>query len=303
MFIASPGFAETGVSDERVVLPDGPGSIGGVGENADIDPNMGTMSYAIKIDMPPGFSKATPSLSLSYSSGAGASVLGIGWNLSVPHIERMSLRGLPEYTADDEFAVNGGDELVEVGTDGTTRIFRSRYEKGFVRYKWFAPGDGSGGYWTAEYPDGRVSYFGADLAGNEVSTSRVSGTGGGVFRYHLVETVDPHGHRTGYTYTKHGDYALIDEIGYVYSGGDAPRFSVKFTYEDRQDVLSDCVPGFNLELTKRMSGIQVLSETTQVNRYALAYEDYETSGGFTRLSGVTQYGVDDELHPINYSFA
>ncbi|MCP4537249.1 MAG: hypothetical protein GY832_08885, partial [Chloroflexi bacterium] len=295
-------LADTGVSDERVVLPDGPGSIGGVGENAEIDPNMGMMRYSIKIETPAGFNKVTPSLSLSYGSGSGSSVLGIGWSMSLPHIERMSLRGLPEYGTDDEFAVNGSDELVEVGTDGTTLIFRNRFEKGFIRYKWHEPGDGKGGYFTAEYPDGTVSYFGADQEGDDVATSRVSTADGGVFRYHLVETVDPYGHRISYTYVKHGDFAVIDEIGYVFTGGATPRFSVKFTYEDREDVLSDCVPGFNLLLTKRMSGIQVLSGATQVKRYALTYEEYTKSGGFTRLAAVKQYGVEDELHPINFSF-
>ena len=43
MFMASAAMAQTGVSDDRVSLPGGPGSLEGLGENADLDPNMGVM--------------------------------------------------------------------------------------------------------------------------------------------------------------------------------------------------------------------------------------------------------------------
>ena len=78
-------------------------------------------------------------------------------------IERMTARGLPRYQTSDLFAANGGEELVRLGSTAT---YRSRYEGGFVRYTWVDPmGPGRGGYWTAEYPDGRVGYFGADSQG------------------------------------------------------------------------------------------------------------------------------------------
>jgi hypothetical protein len=44
----SAAFAQAaGVSDERVTLPDGPGSIGGVGANVSVNPAMGGMSHGI----------------------------------------------------------------------------------------------------------------------------------------------------------------------------------------------------------------------------------------------------------------
>ena len=45
-------WAQTGVDDDRVSLPEGPGSLEGVGENIEIDPNMGSMSYAVSINTP-----------------------------------------------------------------------------------------------------------------------------------------------------------------------------------------------------------------------------------------------------------
>ncbi len=294
--------ADTGVSDERVVLPDGPGSMGGIGENADLDPNMGLMRYGVPVELPEGFAGMTPSVHLGYSSGSGSSVVGIGWDLSLPLIERMSLRGLPEYTTEDEFAVNGGEELVHVGTEAGVRVYRARFEKGFARYQWHDAGDGSGGYWTAEYPDGRTDFFGADQDGTAVPDARVTHPDGGVFRYHLVATTDLFGHRISYTYQKHGDTALVDTIGWVYSGSDTPRYSVRFLYGDRQEAVSTCVPGFELVLDQRLEGIEVFSNQERIRRYELGYEPYSESGGFTRLSSVKQYGVNDELHPIQFGF-
>ncbi len=63
---SSLAMAQTGVDDDRVSLPEGPGSLEGVGENVEIDPNMGSMRYSIKVKTPQGRQGLTPDLSLSY---------------------------------------------------------------------------------------------------------------------------------------------------------------------------------------------------------------------------------------------
>ncbi|MEO1272577.1 MAG: SpvB/TcaC N-terminal domain-containing protein, partial [Myxococcota bacterium] len=80
----------TGVSDDRVSLPEGPGSLEGIGENVELDPNMGVMRYSVPIEVPGGFPGMTPSLALAYSSGNGSGVLGMGWMLDMPYVERMT---------------------------------------------------------------------------------------------------------------------------------------------------------------------------------------------------------------------
>ena len=109
--------ANTGVDDDRVSLPDGPGSIDGVGEDVEIDPNMGSMSWSVPIQLPEGH--LTPNFSLSYSSSSGSGPVGIGWSIPFHTIERMTSRGTPNYDAQDIFVVDGGevDELAP-GTEG-----------------------------------------------------------------------------------------------------------------------------------------------------------------------------------------
>ena len=56
---ALPVQAQTGVSDDRVSLPDGPGSVEGVGDNVSINPNMGAMSHSLPMELPAGHAGAT----------------------------------------------------------------------------------------------------------------------------------------------------------------------------------------------------------------------------------------------------
>ncbi|MEL6178732.1 MAG: SpvB/TcaC N-terminal domain-containing protein, partial [Myxococcota bacterium] len=233
--------AQTGVSDDRVSLPDGPGSLEGLGDNASLNPNMGSMSYAVPIDVPGGFAAVTPSLSLSYSSSAGASVVGVGWMMDTPSIERMTYRKLPLYDDTDDFAADGSTQLIRLSSsNGSSATYRARYEGGFVRYTWRdEDGDGREGYWVAEYPDGSRGYFGARADGTLVPEARV-GADAGTFRYMLVEMVDIYGHSMTVSYRRDGVLALPSEMGYVYPEGSATaQYQVRFSYEDRSDPGSD----------------------------------------------------------------
>lgn len=297
---AAGALAQTGVSDDRVSLPGGPGSLEGIGENVALDPNMGVMTYGVPIDVPQGFAGVTPQLRLAYSSGAGSSVVGVGWSLDVPHIERATLRGLPSYGRGDMFAANGSSELVEI-PGAAAPTYRARFEGGFVRYTWLDAGDGREGYWHAEYPDGRTATFGATLDGTPVPAARVAGPDG-TFRYMVVDTVDVYGHRMTHRYAKSGNASLVRQIEYVFGPDGAARYAVGFEYEERSDatgfdVLSDAKPGFDERLAERLAAVDVFSGPDRIRRYELAYEPYADSGGFTRLAEVAMRGAEGGIYP------
>ena len=294
-------LAQTGVSDDRVSLPDGPGSLEGIGDNASVNPNMGSMAYSVDIALPQGFAGATPSLGLSYSSSAGSSVVGIGWMMGLPFIERMTSRGLPEYSRDDLFVADGSEQLVLSVPDDTNPIYRARYEGGFVRYSWLGAGDGADGSWKAERPDGSVAYYGATSEGRSVDSARFFAPGG-TFRYLLTSTVDVYGHEVRYTYTNQGVVPLISRIEYLFDAAGQARHVVTFDYEDREDRISDARSGSNELLNSRLTGIRVTTGGAQVRRYALDYEAYEAAGGFSRLAGVKTFGALDGLYPIEPRF-
>lgn len=295
-----------GVSDERVTLPSAPGSIDGVGENASVEGNQGSMRYRVAIDVPPGFPGVTPQLALSYSSASGAGPLGIGWSMPAFSIERMTSKGLQKYDVTDRFVAEGSDELVRVAQAGDEATYRARTEGGFVRWTWKTRGTGEAGFWTAEFPDGRVATFGADAQGAAVLTAQVRvPTTTRVWRWNMTQMVDPFGHAMRLTWTKDSSgHPLLERIDYVYEGA-SPRHSVRFTYEGRNDIISNGTPGFELKLTQRLKDVRIFSGVTPelVRAYVLEYETEGTSGGASRLTRVTRAGRAMAPYPVAFRFA
>jgi RHS repeat-associated protein len=294
--------AQTGVSEDRVSLPDGPGSMGGLGENASLGSNNGQYEHTLALDMPMGHPGAVPSLALKYSSGAGNGLVGMGWTLAWPTLERMTSKGLPRYSLADRFAADGGTELVLIpGTNPPT--YRARMEGGFVRYTWVGAGTtGTEGHWKAEMPDGSVNHYGADAAGTLSANAR-EGTAAGTFRYHLVETVTVDGHRVRYAYTRTGNTSLLAEVTWLFDGSGVPRNRVTLAYEPRPDTMTDCKPGFCWRLQQRIRTITTAVGGQQLHRHQLTYEDPALSGGATRLSRVEQFAPDGTRFPLVYALS
>lgn len=289
---------DSGVSPNRLKLPSGPGSLEGVGEDAELNPNMGVATYRVPLDVPPGHHGFAPELALTYSSTGGASVVGFGWDLAIPSIERMTSRGLPTYDTSDRFAAGGGEELVRLPGTST---YRARFERAFVRYTWRDAGDGAEGYWVAEYPDGRVGYFGADADGRIDEASRTPGRAG-TFAYHLVEMRDVHGHRIEYDYERREGTPYLTRIAWAHEGG-GPRYVVELAYEDRPDHVLDGKPGRLIALTRRLRDVEVRVGGALLRRHHLRYENQESAGGLSRLLEVTRFGTTNRnAYPVRFRF-
>jgi RHS repeat-associated protein len=294
---ASTASAQHGAGDDRVSLPEGPGSLEGIGDNAAISGNMGSMSYSVPIEVPAGFPAVTPNLALNYDSAGPAGVMGIGWDMPVPFVERMTNWRLPDYDLDDDFVAGG--QLVHVG-DG---VYRNRFEKGFSRHTWHDRGDGTQGYWTTELPDGTVQYFGATPDGTLVDSARVAGRSGATFRYHLVAQVDTFGHRMDFSYRLYDGLPHLDRIEYIFTGSDGgPGASLSFEYEDRPDALSDARSGSNERRTQRLTHVNVFSKQVRIWRYSVHYEDEALSNGLSRVRRIDRVGLNETPHPVAFDF-
>ncbi|HKY36566.1 MAG TPA: SpvB/TcaC N-terminal domain-containing protein [Polyangiaceae bacterium] len=295
---------KSGLSPSRLSLPKGPGSLGGIGENVEPNLSMGLMSYTVKIAVPPGYAGLTPQLDLRYSSGAQGAELGLGWTLPVQSIQRMTSRGLPRYTKRDTFVIGDAGELVRTSNEGAAElVYRSRQEGGFVRYTWLES-DGADGFWQAEFPDGRVGYYGAEPSGDMVPEARLSGDLG-TFRWYLKEVRDSQGHRLVYDYEREGSCAYLTGASWVFVGAVA-RYHAALNYDTRPDPTSDGKPGFEVACDKRLRGLKVTVAGEQLRRYSLTYEDElggGVSSGVSRLARVSQYGVGDAgPFPVTFGF-
>ncbi|TNE45113.1 MAG: hypothetical protein EP343_27990 [Deltaproteobacteria bacterium] len=298
--------SKSGVKPSVLPLPKGPGSLEGVGENVKLSLNMGVMSYGIPIKMPKGRNGFTPQLGLSYSSGGGSSIVGMGWSLSgLKSIERYTARRLPKYDSADTFTASDGGELVKiVGTP----YHRSRFEGGFVRFQWHRTSNtDQQGYWTAEYPNGSIGYFGAshiDLNTTQATQDRDSQDIGayGTYRWYLRSLVDRNGSRIDYIYKRIGSQApkvYLTEVSWVYNTNGNSLYTASLQYESRPDAISDGKAGFEIQTRERIKAIKIASNNKPLRSYQLSYDDKE---GLSRLSHVTQYGIDGRTpYPIKFT--
>lgn len=153
-----------------ITLPKGGGAIKGIDEKFTVNAINGTSSFEIPLPFSPARG-ASPSLSISYSSGAGNGIFGLGWSLSLGSIKRKTDKGLPQYLdsiESDTYLFSEAEDLVpefkkkpdgsfhlaangdyiineRISTDGlfTIRNYKPRIEGLFARIeRWTQNGDG-----------------------------------------------------------------------------------------------------------------------------------------------------------------
>lgn len=97
-----------------ITLPKGGGAIKGIDEKFSVNAVNGTASFSVPLP----FSSArgaSPSLSLSYNSGSGNGIFGLGWSLRLATIKRKTDKLLPQYQDADEsdvFLFSEAEDLV-----------------------------------------------------------------------------------------------------------------------------------------------------------------------------------------------
>ncbi|WP_052496452.1 SpvB/TcaC N-terminal domain-containing protein [Pedobacter lusitanus] len=95
-------------------LPKGGGAIKGIDEKFSVNALNGTASFSIPVP----FSNArgnSPSLNLTYSSGSGNGIFGLGWTVNLPSIKRKTDKKLPQYydgIDSDVFLFSEAEDLV-----------------------------------------------------------------------------------------------------------------------------------------------------------------------------------------------
>jgi len=197
-----------------VFLPKGGGAIKGMGEKFAANPVTGTGSMSVPIATSPGRSGFGPQLSLSYDSGAGNGMFGLGWNLSLPSITRKTDKGLPRYwdaywdaEKSDVFILSGAEDLVPVlKSDGTVdetlpdgyriRKYRPRIEGLFARIERWTKVDSGETHWRSISKDNITTLYG------QTAESRIADPDDPtrVFSWLICESYDDKGNAIHYEY-------------------------------------------------------------------------------------------------------
>ena len=85
-----------------ISLPKGGGAIKSIDEKFSVNAANGTAGFSIPFPFSPSRNGFMPSMSLSYNSGGGNGIFGLGWNAEPPSITRKTDKKLPEYNDTEE---------------------------------------------------------------------------------------------------------------------------------------------------------------------------------------------------------
>lgn len=278
----------SGTSCHIISLPQGGGTLNGIGEQFSHDLHRGTGNFLVPIALPPGCNDFQPPLNLVYSTGNGNGPFGLGWSLSIPGVSRKTLQGIPVYDdTKDIFLLSGAEDLVPLpGGSFETTNYRPRTERLFARILHHR--NASNDYWEVRSKDGLVSLYGTpEAAGNDPAVIAKPADRSHIFTWKLARTTDPFGNRIEYVYEQETrtdgphqwNQAYLSQIRCIdYGDPTNPQFlvTVHFNYEDRPDPFSDYRAGFEIRTVRRCTSIEVSThvETDLLSRtYHLVYLD------------------------------
>ncbi|MEL7586539.1 MAG: SpvB/TcaC N-terminal domain-containing protein [Prolixibacteraceae bacterium] len=165
------------VETPSISLPKGGGAIKGIDEKFSVNAINGTASFSVPLPFSPARG-VTPSLSLSYNSGSGNSIFGIGWSAGLSSIKRKTDDGLPQYqdeTDSDTFLFSGAEDLVPE--------FKKQNDGTFER-------DGNGNYLIREEdsPDGDhiIRYYKPRIEGLFARIERWKNKSSGELKWRMI---------------------------------------------------------------------------------------------------------------------
>jgi YD repeat-containing protein len=237
-------------------IPKGPASIEGLGRAYEVSPASGLPSLSYLLEVPPGRAGHAPQLALHYHAGGGAGVLGLGWSLGLPAIERSTRAGIPRADISPTWQLRhlgDGEELTETAPG----IFRQRIEQGAPIVVRTLPG----GAMSALATDGTGYLFGL------TADARLIGDAGPV-RLELSAITDVHGNRVDFHYTRAAgsDAPLLSAI--TWNDG---RARVEINYEERPDILVSHATGQRIALAHRITQIRTEVAGEPVRTTTLTY--------------------------------
>src|SRR6187402_1738070 len=223
----------SGIASGLSSTPSGGGGIAPLGEKFQPDLVKGTGNYAVPINLPKGPNELRPSLSLTYSTGAGSGAFGFGWRINLIQIERQTERGIPNYDDEDVFIFSNADTLIPVGGNK----YRPKTDNKFWQIEKLGQG------WKILHGNGKTWLLGQTDASREVEGTKI-------FAWYLDEEIDQAGNSIKYKYKRDGNKLYLEEIEYSI-------FKVKIGYEDRPDKLRNCRSGFERITALRGKSIDI----------------------------------------------
>ncbi len=219
---------------------------------------QGAATYTIPIDTPAARGKLKPAVELSYSSGGGETIMGLGWGLQgLSAISRCPktieqdgyLQGV-ELTNKDSYCLDGARLVL---TAGTHSLNGAEYRKelddaSVVTVIGQAPGGGPAAF-KVETKSGDTYFYGDvdEVSGKQfLDVNGTSSSGDGyrsvsqnnsdvIYHWSLKAIEDSVGNYISYHYENTAGEQYLKSIDYAgHSNGEAPYNQVRFIYTPPQ---------------------------------------------------------------------
>ncbi|MEM6342685.1 MAG: RHS repeat-associated core domain-containing protein [Bacteroidota bacterium] len=219
----------------------------------DANQHTGAAGYNYPFDVPQWIGGLNPGVSVSYSSERqlNDSIVGYGWELSLPYIQRRNITGLDTiYTSDDYMSSLHGN-LKEV----LPNVYQAQYDDGS-----FATYTKSGNTWTLTTKSGYEITFGTTAASRKDNAANTAE----VFTWYIDSIEDRNDNTITYTYFKNDGQVYPATITYG-------LYSVQFNRQSRNDDLVSYTPGFYTKTNYRIHEIITKFNGTTIRKYDLNY--------------------------------
>jgi RHS repeat-associated protein len=256
-------------SAPHIELPKGGGAIRGIGEKFQANAATGTGKLTIPMAVSPGRSGFGPDLSLSYDSGSGNGICGIGWNFASRSVTRKTDKGFPKYRRRelqecDVFILSGAEDLVPLliqDSEGhwvddkfeieghRVKRYRPRMEGLFARIeRWTRLEDGDE-HWRSISKDNTLTVYGRDEASRIYDPANPHH----VFSWLICESYDDKGNAVVYEYVaENGEGVDPEHASEKNRTRTANRYPKRILYGNRRPLLShDRNPGFRASHLER----------------------------------------------------
>jgi RHS repeat-associated protein len=303
-------------------LPVAATAVGATPAMADVTQN-GAATYTIPIQLPPGTAGLTPNLSLTYNSGAGNGLVGVGWNISGLGIIARCPKTIAQdnvtegvkLTADDEYCLNGNRLRRVSGNQGTSgSTYRTELET-FALIT--ANGTGTHGplYFTVKTKDGLIYEYGGTpdsrigVPGNtsvtrvwalsKVSDRAISDTTGNFWTIKYINDAAGTG-------AYRPDY--IDYTTSSLASPSAAPYRVQFTYENRNpgESVVSYYQGGRIHQTKRLKTVELRTSNgaSLIRRYTLEYQiPTSTFNVVSRLASIQESSPTASMAQTTFSWS
>lgn len=283
--------------------------------------NSGAATYELALNTPAGTKGVKPSLSVSYSSKRGNSIMGHGWLLGgIPAITRCrataytdGIAGAISFSSGDRFCLGNkrlilteGDSYGQVGA-----VYRTEMD-GFYDVESVGGVDGAPDYFVIHGRNGGQSTYGAPGEDNSEQKGRLldGSVTGNVLRWSISRKADQYDNAVDYSYLEDSDGQRIDLIEYAYGSGTSPNATVEFEYTDRDDKVESFVGGNVFKRSKLLETIIISNGGTtespglqEFRTYSFTYHAPDAFRPANELTQINECVGDTCKQPLVFNWS